>query len=330
MVKILCYSYSSWHWPTLRFLHNSYVGQWWPLQSSPVHWADHLAVCGTVCAVDSLVLNKVYDITRKLWYTAFQQYMVHLHSLSESKDMAKSSCSEHLQWIKWTIQPSVVCVVDSPVLDEVYYITKMLWYTAFQQYMVDLHKLPKSKDMAKSGRSKHLQWIEWTIWLSMACAMDGPLLYGLYYMIRKLWYTAFHDIQYICIDFLSPKIWLKAATPVISSKLSGPSHILWYVQQTVWHCMRYIISLECCDIQLSNSIWYICIDFLSSMEWLKVAAPGISSALSGPSSFLWYMQKMVCLCMGYITWLGSCDIHLSNGIQYILLRLSKFKDMATC
>ena len=116
--------------------------------------------------------------------------------------LANSGHSGHLWCMEQSIQFSVVCAVDSLVLYEVYHRTGKLWYMAFQQYTVHLHRLSKSKDMATSGCSGCLKSIEWTIWLSMVCAVDGPLLYGAYYMIRKLWYTAFQQYT-VYLDRLS-------------------------------------------------------------------------------------------------------------------------------
>ena len=96
-----------------------------------------------------------------------------------------------------------------------------------------------------------------------------------------------NSIYYIFVALLYHEILLKAAALLIIGTLSGPSTLVWHNEKTTWFSVVYIISLESCDTQLSNSICYILVALLYPKISLKVATPPIFSALSGPSGFLW-------------------------------------------
>ena len=90
-----------------------------------------------------------------------------------------------------------------------------------------------------------------------------------------------NSICYIFVALLYHEILLKAAGLLITGTLSGPSTLVWHNEQTTWFSVEYLISLESCDIQLSNSICYIPV----------AATPLITSALSYHLPFCGIMSE---------------------------------------
>ena len=133
-----------------------------------------------------------------------------------------------------------------------------------------------SQDITKSGQSAHHQCIEWTI----------RFLVKYFISLKNCDIQLSNSMYYILVALLYPKTSLKAAALLITGILRGPSPFPWHNEQTTWFSVEYLIPLESCDIQLSNSVCYIFVALLYPKISLKAAAPLISSALSGPSGFL--------------------------------------------
>ena len=127
-----------------------------------------------------------------------------------------------------------------------------------------------SQDITKSGRSAHLQCIEWTI--------RFPVKY--FISLESCNIQLSNSICYIFVALLYLKISPKAAAPLITRILRGPSPFLWHNEQTTWFSVKYLIPLESCDIQLSNSVCYVFVALLYPKISPKAAAPLITSALS--------------------------------------------------
>src|ERR1700727_123258 len=100
-----------------------------------------------------------------------------------------------------------------------------------------------------------------------------------------------NSICYIFVALLYHEILLKAAGPLITGTLSGPSTLVWHNEQTTWFPVEYLISLESCDIQLSNSICYILVALLYPKILPKAAALLITSALSYHLPFCGIMSE---------------------------------------
>ena len=95
----------------------------------------------------------------------------------------------------------------------------------------------------------------------------------------------------VSVALLYHEILLKVASLLIIGTLSGPSTLVWHNEQTTWFSVKYLISLESCDIQLSNSICYILVALLYPKISPKVAAPLITSALSYHLPFCGIMSE---------------------------------------
>ena len=115
------------------------------------------------------------------------------------------------------------------------------------------------------------------------------------------------------------------ATLLISNALIEPSIFLWYNEETTECSVEYLISLECCDIQLSNSIGYIFIDLLYLKILLKAATLLIPGVLNGLSNFLWSNEWNTRFHLDYIISLESSNVQCSNCICYIFVALLNHK-----
>ena len=110
--------------------------------------------------------------------------------------------------------------------------------------------------MNQSDPSDNLWCIEWTIRPFVIWWVVHQASFWVSYINGKLWYAAFQQyIIYMCI--LS--IWVKVARPMISGALNGPSICLWYDEWSSKLPKEFLISMESCDMQLLNSISYICV-----------------------------------------------------------------------
>ena len=76
-------------------------------------------------------------------------------------------------------------------------------------------------------------------------------------------FSAIDHILYICNISIS----VKAACLVISGASNGPFSCFWYDEWSTELPVEYLISLESCDIQLSNSTHYICITSIYESKW---------------------------------------------------------------
>ena len=60
---------------------------------------------------------------------------------------------------------------------------------------------------------------------------------------------------------------VKAAPLMISGVLKGPSSRLQYDEGTTKLLVQYLISMETCDVQDSNSTSYICVTSVHQSKW---------------------------------------------------------------
>ena len=86
---------------------------------------------------------------------------------------------------------------------------------------------------------------------------------------------------------------VKAAPPMISGVLNGPSSCLQYDEGTTKRLVGYLTSMESCDVQDSNSTSYICVASVcqskrslrwSPMHWM--VHPAVCDMMRGPPSYL--------------------------------------------
>ena len=88
--------------------------------------------------------------------------------------------------------------------------------------------------------------------------MSGPASFLLRILDqwKVVWYAGFQQyIKHIC----NLSILVKAAPPMISGALNGPSGCLQYNEGTTKLLGQYLTSMESCDVQDSNSTSYICV-----------------------------------------------------------------------
>ena len=176
--------------------------------------------------------------------------------------------------------------VDHWVSCEVLYNTGKLWYTAFQQYILYTCSITISQDITECGCSAH----HWDIDHLPFCGNNEQTTWvSVEYLIplESCDIQLSNSVCYIFVALLYPKISPKVAAPLISCALSGPSTFLWYNEWTISFLVEYFISLESCNIQLSNSMYYILVALLYPKTSLKAAALLITGILRGPSPFLW-------------------------------------------
>ena len=86
----------------------------------------------------------------------------------------------------------------------------------------------------------------------------------------------------------------KAAPPMISGALSGPSSCLWYDEGTTMLLVQHLTSMESCDVQDSNSTSYICV-----------------TSVCQSKRPLWWSP------VHYMNHLAVCDLQDSNSTSYI-------------
>ena len=110
------------------------------------------------------------------------------------------------------------------------------------------------------------------------------------YITGKLWYVAVQQYTlYICNIGISVKV----ALLVIPSAANGPSSCLWYDEWCTKHPVENLISLESCDMQLFNSIYYILVTLVyqskQPVQWSLVHQMDnltFCDQMSGPLIFL--------------------------------------------
>ena len=133
--------------------------------------------------------------------------------------------------------------------------------------------------------------MKWTIQLFVIWWVVHWASCGVSYITGKLWYTA---VQQYTLYIYNIHIRVKAAYPVISSALSGPSGCLWYDGWPTKFHKENVVSLKTCDIQLSNSMYYILVTSVYEPKQLfrwplehQMDHPAVCDMISGPLSFLW-------------------------------------------
>ena len=149
---------------------------------------------------------------------------------------------------------------------------------------------------------------------------------GVSYITGKLWYTA---VQQYTLYIYNIHIRVKAAHPVISSALSGPSGCLWYDGWPTKFRKENVISLKTCDIQLSNSMYYILVTSVYEPKQLfrwplehQMDHLAVCKMMSVPPNILlrilYPWKAVICSCpIVYIIYLYHQDISQS-GLSYVL------------
>ena len=143
---------------------------------------------------------------------------------------------------------------------------------------------------------------------------------------------------------------VKAAPPMISGALNGPSGCLQYDERTTKHLVQYLTSMESCDVQDSTSTSYICGTSVhqskqplwwSLMRWMDhlavcdmqdsdrtsyILVTSVhqskwplwwSLVFNGPSGCLWYDKRITKLSIEYLISLKRCDMQEANSISHI-------------
>ena len=122
--------------------------------------------------------------------------------------------------------------------------------------------------------------------------MGGPasFLLSILNQWKAVWYAGFQQyIKHICNLSIS----VKAAPPMISGALNGPSGCLQYDEGTTKCLVGYLTSMESCDMQDSNSTSYICVASVCQSKWplwwslvCWMVHPAVCNMMRGPPSFL--------------------------------------------
>ena len=145
--------------------------------------------------------------------------------------------------------------------------------------------------MSQSGPSDDHRCIKRTIWPFVIWWVVHQASWGVSYITGKLWYAVFQQyIIYMCIH----SIWVKAARLTISGAWNGPSGCLWYDEWSAEFPIEFLVSLESCDMQLFNSISYICVSVVYESKRPVQQSPvhgmdhlAVCDMMSGPPRFLW-------------------------------------------
>ena len=121
--------------------------------------------------------------------------------------------------------------------------------------------------------------------------MGGPASFWLSILDqwKAVWYAGLQQyIKHICNLSIS----VKAAPPMISSALNGPSSCLQYDEGTTKLFGQYLTSTESCDVN-SSSTSYICVTSVCQLkqplQWSPVhwmVHPAVCDMMRGPPSFL--------------------------------------------
>ena len=107
---------------------------------------------------------------------------------------------------------------------------------------------------------------------------------------KAVWYAGLQQyVKHICNLSIS----VKAAPPMISGALNGPSGCLQYDEGTTKLLGQYLTSMESCDVQDSNSTSYICVTSVclskQPLRWSLgcwMVYPAVYDMMRGPPSFL--------------------------------------------
>ena len=141
----------------------------------------------------------------------------------------------------------------------------------------------------------------WPVWwstvhemyhLAVCDMMDGTasFLLSILDQWKAVWYAGFQQyIKHICNLSIS----VKAAPPMISGALNGPSSCLWDDEGTTKLLGQYLTSLESCDGQDSNSTSYIFVTSVCLSKrplwWSpmhRMVHLAVCNMMRGPPSFL--------------------------------------------